>query len=150
MLRTTAARPFLKGFVNVKLTKSSYDAAASASRLGSNAQFHSLSTKRPTAIAVRPVRSVTVSILRYATGPSKNNPLDTIDKSAEKKVGAQEIEAHPDLVSGGSSVRHVFESSPGAAEKDADMMAGIKADIVSLVLQSTIVTLQLMLLLRKL
>lgn len=130
MLRSTTVRPFLKGLVKVNSTRSSYNAAASASKLGLNAQFHSLSTKRPTVATKITRRPVTISVLRYATGPTSDKPFDKIDKAAEEKLASQKIKAHPDLVSGGSSVRHVFEPSP--AENEADMMGGIKADIVSL------------------
>jgi hypothetical protein len=135
MLRTTAkVRPFLKNFSKINSTRSSFNAASSTNKLGRDSHLHSLSSKRPQAIHTHPLRPATISVLRFATGPSKENPLDKIDKKAEEKLAGQTLEAHPDLVDGGSSVRHVFEASQSAKERgdgESDMLAGIKQDLVS-------------------
>jgi hypothetical protein len=63
--------------------------------------------------------------LLYAT---KTGPYDPLDPKEEKKVLESEIEAHPEAVSAGSSVRHVFEEGQGVKKED-EMLGGIKADI---------------------
>jgi len=70
---------------------------------------------------------------RYATsvptGPG--TPFDHIDKKHEGKVAKKPLEPHPDDVSPASSVRHVLgEEGVEDKEKDVDMLAGVKADLV--------------------
>jgi hypothetical protein len=66
--------------------------------------------------------------LLYATtkaGP----PFDKINEKAEQKLAKEPLEAHPDEVSGGSSVRHVFEKGQGEGAKGDEMTGAIKADL---------------------
>lgn len=60
----------------------------------------------------------------YATQP----PYDKIDAKAETTIGQQTLEADPNHVSTGSSVRHVFEGRSPEAKGGDDMMGGIKSD----------------------
>ena len=65
---------------------------------------------------------------KYAT---LENPMDKIDQKAEKKIGEKTLPVDPANVSLASST-HPINSEIGAeeAEKDTDMMAGVRADMV--------------------
>lgn len=57
--------------------------------------------------------------------------FDHIDEKAEMARAKEEIDPDPDAVSIDSSVRHVFgEEGVEDQEKDTDMLAGVKADLV--------------------
>lgn len=62
----------------------------------------------------------------YAT-KSEELPFHEIDTKAEHELAEKKIEAHPDEISAGSSVRHVFESSPGGKEEKTK--SGLAADL---------------------
>ena len=74
-------------------------------------------------------KSFSTSIQRYSTHPG--NPIDKIDKKHEEEVEREKLEVHPDEVSATSSVHEVFhEKGVPDEEKDIDMLAGIKSDLV--------------------
>ena len=78
-------------------------------------------------LALVPHKPFSTSLQRYAT-----NPFDKIDKKHEEVVEHEKIEAHPEEVSVNSSVHQVFaEKGVEEPEKEEDMLAGVKADIVS-------------------
>lgn len=59
-----------------------------------------------------------------------STPWDKIDKKHEEKIANQKIEPTPETVSATSSIHPVLgEVATPEAEKDVDMMAGIKHDI---------------------
>ncbi|KAG0652476.1 Transmembrane 69 [Hyphodiscus hymeniophilus] len=122
MLRTTATRTLLKGFSRVPTARSSYNTAST--KLGNATPLCKLNNRRPQILSLsRP----TISSLLYAT--KHPGPYDPLDPKEAKKVLDSKIEPHPDDVSAGSSVRHVFEESQ-AEKKDGDeMLGGIKADL---------------------
>lgn len=64
------------------------------------------------------------------TGPG--TPFDHIDKKHEEKVAKSTIEPHSSAVSPSSSVRHVLgeEGVVDDKEREIDMLAGVKADLV--------------------
>lgn len=123
MLRTTATRSLLKNFAKVPISRSSYSAASTQFRSGT--RIHSLSYKHPQVLSSQ-LRPTTTRLL-YAT--KAQPPFNKIDPNAERKVLEERIEATPDAVSAGSSVRHVFEEGQGPEEKDDEMLSGIKADL---------------------
>lgn len=85
-----------------------------------------MTRSRPTA-AYKPM---TMAMSRYQ---SKGPPYDRIDPKNEEKLANKNLEAHPETVSVDSSVHPVFGEvglKEDAHEKDADMMAGVKADMV--------------------
>jgi hypothetical protein len=126
MLRTTTTRPILNSLLKASTTRSSYNVAASS--IKNTIAARSLGSKRPQAISSTPLRLGTTALLRYATAAKP--PFDKVDAVAERKTLEQQLQANPN-VSGGSSVRAVFESSPKKEDEDADMLGGIKADVVS-------------------
>ncbi|KAL3428165.1 hypothetical protein PVAG01_01674 [Phlyctema vagabunda] len=122
MLRTTAARSLRNALTKLPTSRSSYSAAAS--QINNVLQRKQLNNRRPQVLAAFP-RPTTTSML-YAT--KSEPPYDRIDPDAEKKTLDKEIKPHPELVSGGSSVRHVFEHGQGEKE-ESEMLDGMKADI---------------------
>lgn len=84
-------------------------------------QISRVNTSKPLALAVR--QPIVTSLIRYQS---------TINKAAEAEYSKAKLEADPDIVSSGSSVRHAtYEVGAEDSEADVDMMAGIKADFVS-------------------
>ena len=84
-----------------------------------------LSKNRPQAVG----KPMTLALARYA---SQQSPMDHINKKHEQELGQQKLKADPDVVSTTSSTHPVF-GEVGMAEdpnKDADMMAGVKSDMV--------------------
>ena len=81
---------------------------------------------RPLAIG----KPVTLALARYA---SQQTPMDKINKEVESKLGSEKLKADPDTVSSTSSTHPVFGEvgMPEDQHKDADMMAGVKNDMVS-------------------
>ncbi|KAH8787115.1 hypothetical protein F5882DRAFT_403413 [Hyaloscypha sp. PMI_1271] len=124
MLRSTATRSLLKSFTKAPTARSSFGAASIQFRNAS--PLHQVNNNRPQVRIAIP-RLTTTSLL-YATtkaGP----PFDKIDEKAEQKLAKEPLEAHPDEVSGGSSVRHVFEKGQGEGAKGDEMTGAIKADL---------------------
>jgi len=80
--------------------------------------------------ATRPLAIGKPMTLALARHVSQLTPMDKINKEAESKLGAQKLEAHPDIVSSTSSTHALF-SEVGTEEKqdDGDMMAGVKGDL---------------------
>ncbi|PMD53671.1 putative mitochondrial inner membrane protein 1 [Hyaloscypha bicolor E] len=124
MLRSTATRSLLKSFTKAPTARSSFSAASIQFRNAS--PLRQVNNNRPQVRIAIP-RLTTTSLL-YATtkaGP----PFDKIDEKAEQKLAKKPLEAHPDEVSGGSSVRHVFEKGQGEGVKGDEMTGAIKADL---------------------
>ena len=86
-----------------------------------------LRNPRTVALALR--RPFSTSLQRYATHPG--NPFDKIDKKHEEVLEREELEQHPEEVSTSSSTHQIFsEKGVEEPEKEEDMLAGVKADIV--------------------
>ncbi|EME45509.1 hypothetical protein DOTSEDRAFT_71275 [Dothistroma septosporum NZE10] len=81
--------------------------------------------KRPQNFAMKKPLALQLMRAKYATAP-----MDTIDKKVEEKIGAKKLPSDPETVSLTSST-HPVNSEIGVqeAEKDTDMMAGVKADM---------------------
>ena len=72
-------------------------------------------------------KPLSTSLQRYA------GPYDHPDYEREKELGQRKLMPNPEEVSPSSSVHQVFhEKGVEDQEKDEDMLAGVKADIVSL------------------
>jgi len=120
MLRSMATRSLLRNLTRTPPSRASYTAASSQVR--NAAPLRQLSNKRPQVLTCFP-RPTTTALL-YAT--KSELPFHEIDTKAEGKVAETKIEAHPDEISAGSSVRHVFEPSQAKAD---EMTGGLKADL---------------------
>ncbi|KAI9744726.1 MAG: hypothetical protein M1818_001651 [Claussenomyces sp. TS43310] len=114
MLPNTTTRPLLQNLSRLSSVKPTYHSTARSAAIAS--RIHCLSSRRPRAIVPTSHRPVTVSLVRFATKPGP--PFDKINPDAERKILEKEIEAVPEAVSGGSSVRHVFERSQAPAEEE--------------------------------
>ena len=80
---------------------------------------------------LQPYKATSTALLRYAS-TKPGTPFDHIDTKEEKKLAKSEIEPNPEEVSELSSVRQVFhEEGVEDKERDVDMLAGVKSDLVS-------------------
>lgn len=85
--------------------------------------------KKPVTLALTIHKPLSTSLQRYATHPG--SPFDPIDSKHEKELGKEHMEPHPEEVSATSSVHEVFhEKGVDEGEKDEDMLAGVKEDLV--------------------
>ena len=114
--------------------------SATARNASSLARMQLLRQQTPRSLSLRKVPSVALtlrqplstSLQRYATHPG--NPFDKIDKKHEEEVEHETLESHPEEVSTNSSVHQLFhEKGVEEGEKDEDMLAGVKADLVGYV-----------------
>lgn len=124
MLRTNAARAAFRALNTAPAaTRSSFTTSQNVPRLASQ-----LIKSRPTALA----KPLSMALTRYqTTGGSLNNP-DRIDSRHEQEVAKAKLKADPSIVSSTSSTHAVFsEVATPEEEKDVDMMAGVKGDLVS-------------------
>jgi len=72
-----------------------------------------------------------MALTRYQSRGGLSNP-DKIDEKHEKDVSKEKLHAHPEYVSSSSSTHAVFgEVATPEEEKDTDMMAGVRGDLVS-------------------
>ena len=127
MLRTTIPRTLLRPLTTAptKVARAQFQFKPNVLE---SVQFTSrlctLSSKRPQAIAVT-IQKLNRTALR------SSSKYDKPDKNLEAKIGKKKLEAHPELVSTTSSTHPLFgEIGTKEPEKDADMSAGIVADLV--------------------
>lgn len=84
-------------------------------------------SKRPSAFAV--AKPLAVQARVQSTVDKLKSALPSVEE--QKKIASEKLEAHPDIVSATSSTHPVFsEVATPEEEKDTDMMAGVKADMV--------------------
>jgi hypothetical protein len=55
---------------------------------------------------------------------------DKINREAENKYAHEKLEPTPETVSATSTMNPVFEPGTASAEREVDMMAGVKNDLV--------------------
>lgn len=126
MFRTTAVRAASK----TALTSRTQLSRTSVSKLLQQAQYQTSSRAFKTspilALAVR--QPLQKCLVRYQS----TKRVVTRDTELEKKLGAEKVLGHPELISSTSSVHRTFtEVGPRDAEHDdVDMSAGIKGDFV--------------------
>jgi len=125
MLRSTVTRSLVRSFKGVLASRSSYNTAPANFR--NVAPFCQLNKKRPQILS--PISRPTFTSLLYATKSDPPPPYDYTDTEAEAKIAKSTITPHPEDVSAGSSVRHVFEQGQGPKPDDDQMLGGIKADL---------------------
>lgn len=119
MLRTGASRSAFRALNAFGTTSSrtSFKATQFSSKLST------LGASRPQALA----KPMVLSLARYAT-----KPMDNIDSKHEQQLAKEKLEADPNTVSTTSSTHPLFgEVGTEEQEKDADMMAGVRQDLVS-------------------
>ena len=80
-------------------------------------------------LAVTIHRPLSTSLQRLQTTTA--SPVDRIDRKHEEVVEHEKLEPHPEEVSATSSTHEIFhEKGVEDPEKDVDMLAGIKSDLV--------------------
>lgn len=126
MLRSTVTRSPLKSISQPQSTRQLYSAASKKFRPAP--PLRQLNDKRPRVPSS--LSRPTITSLLYATKPPIE-PVNKIDREAEKKYAAQKLESHPEQVSTQSSVRRAFEGS-GKTKQEDEMLGSIKDDINSI------------------
>lgn len=126
MLRSGAARSLARSVANhTNATRHSF--GSTSVKLQSFTQNRALSYTNQRSLALTLHKPALTSLRRYAT-----NTKDGVDAELEKKAAREKLQSNPKEVSLGSSVRQVFhEKGVEDPKKEEDMMAGIKADVVS-------------------
>ena len=86
-------------------------------------------SQRPRAPSTQAWKPISAAATRYQRYSS---PVDKINVNEEKKLSKEKLEPHPEEVSTTSSIHPIFsEVKTPEPEKDPDMMAGMRSDIVS-------------------
>jgi len=122
MLRSTGTRSLLKPLPRPSSARISYSAASLKFR--NAVPRRQLNNKRPQCPSS--FSPPTTLSLFYATKPPE--PVDKIDREAEKRYAQKRLESHPESVSTQSSVRHVLEGS-AKEHKEDEMLGSIKDDL---------------------
>jgi len=123
MLHQTATRSLIRSFKTTSFSRSSYGTASANFR--NVTPLHRFNDKRPQRLQSFPWPSTTFLLFATKSEP----PYDQINIKEEAKLAKQQITPHPEAVSAGSSVRHVFEKGQASKQDDDQMLGGIKADL---------------------
>jgi hypothetical protein len=120
MFRPTALRSLPRSLssCNISVARPAWRSAVLRAQLTSQAS--AAQTSKRLSLSIR--KPLTTSLVRYQS---------SIDKAAENEYRKGKLQAQPDTVSAGSSVRQVTgELGANDPEPDVDMMAGIRSDFV--------------------
>ena len=128
MFRTTAARAVPRSFTSLTTSAT----RTTLSRYAQQAKFRTSTrpVKAAPVLALSTYQPLQKSLVRYASGGSK--VVLGRDTEGEKAIQTQKVIGHPEFVSASSSV-HPVTGEVGMteeAEKEVDMMAGIRSDFV--------------------
>lgn len=97
--------------------------------ISSKARLSSYRSPRNLALAL--YKPGTSALVRYASSSSNPPGVEDIDAKREEKIGQKVMRAHPERVSSESTTHPPFhEIVDNNAEKEVDMMAGIRHDLV--------------------
>jgi len=126
MLRTGFSRSAFRALSSASsVTRTSFNAGQNAPRYTS--KLCTMSKSRPMALRLPSSMALTRSF-----ADEKPAGLASIDQKHEKEIAKEKLEVHPETVSTASSTHPVFgEVGAEEPEKDTDMMAGIRGDLVS-------------------
>ncbi|RFU34414.1 hypothetical protein B7463_g1902, partial [Scytalidium lignicola] len=118
MLRTPATRLLLRNTRISSVYMSSYSTIIP--RIHPAPPLQTLRNKRPE------LKHSTPSSLLWIS--TKDQPINKIDREAERKRAEEKLKPTPESISTASSVRHVFEESQTKPPEDDDMTRELKAD----------------------
>lgn len=125
MLRSGASRGILRSLNTA--SKPQFQVTSSLVSQQSRSQLCTISRRPQLASAAKPLALQTLAASkRWQT----KGPMDTIDKKHEQEVGQQTIPVTPGSVSATSSMVAATDPPSRGDEKDPEMLAGIKADLV--------------------
>lgn len=130
MLRSGAPRAALRALNSTPLsTRASWTASKTGPKL--DARLTTITGARSLAVS----KPLSLALTRFHSNTRVLQ--DKIDLKHEKDVAGQKLHAHPEYVSSTSSTHPVFgEVATKEQEKDTDMMAGIRSDMVRNMSQS--------------
>lgn len=116
-------------------TLNSISAASGRTSFGASLNTAQFSSRLCTMTKGRPTTVRQPLAMAFARTQSRG-AMDNINPKLEQKIGAKPLEAHPETVSSTSSTHALFEEvGTKEPEKDADMMAGVRSDLVCIVIE---------------
>lgn len=128
MLRTGFSRALLRSLSSTAPQSARISLNAPSQKVQLVSRLCTLSSKRPQLLALAPFAPTTTALVRHQTTqtiPGK------VDKKAESEAARAKLEETPEIVSARSSTHPLFsEVGQEDPDKDTDMMAGIKSDLV--------------------
>ena len=132
MIRSGAPRSITQSLTRFTQSAARKPFAPAVTRAQLTSSSRTLVGKWPSALAIAPHKPLAVALQRYAsTHPGPGTAFDHIDQKREGKIAKTEIPVDPEAVSTDSSVRHVFtEEGVEEPERETDMLAGVKQDLV--------------------
>ena len=136
MLRNGAARLLARSNAKLPTSLLRNSCTLSPIKTKTTSNAFAIGFIRPSGLAVSLYKPVTAISFRYATTAPTGPGFDRPDKKLEEKVATSEIKPHPEAVSTDSSVRHILrEEGVDDVERDVDMLAGVKSDLVGPIVQ---------------
>jgi hypothetical protein len=120
MLRSGAPRSLARSLLNSSQAKRS-SALQGASKLQSGAAWRAISFRSGGMRSLQPYKPATLALVRHAA----------TRRDAQLSDKLEALQPHPEEVSTTSSVQTAVDQIGTAQEDDADMMAGVKGDMVS-------------------
>ena len=131
MLRTGTTRALTRSLLGSPTASSRHTSTISLLHAQIQSRTRQSQLRRPSSSAIGQYQQSSTALGRYAS-THPGTPFDHIDKKHEKDVAKVAIEPHPEDVSTLSSVRQVMhEEGVEDQERDVDMLAGVKSDLVS-------------------
>ncbi|KAF1991843.1 hypothetical protein K402DRAFT_388386 [Aulographum hederae CBS 113979] len=126
MLRTPASRAVLRSLSSASPRSQRPILHRVSPQVQWSSQLCTLSATRPQAVALAASKTVANTFARQLVTSRVNHA----DIKAEKELGKQKLEPHPELVSSTSSI-HPISGEVGVKEpeKEPDMLAGMKGDL---------------------
>ncbi|KAL9595367.1 MAG: hypothetical protein Q9219_006493 [cf. Caloplaca sp. 3 TL-2023] len=129
MLRSGPATSLVRSTVRFTTSRGGRQSSNVASRISNLSYPRAVGFKQSASLALTAYRPLSTSLQQYSTTTAPS-PYDQIDKKHEKAVAKEELEHHPEEVSGDSSVHQVFhEKGVPDKEEDIDMLAGVYSDM---------------------
>ena len=127
MIRSGAPRSFTRSLTHLTRSTTRKPFAPAVIRAQLATSSRSLVARWPATLAIAPHKPAVAALQRNASGTA----FDHIDQKRESKIAKTEIPVDPEAVSSDSSVRQVFsEQGVEEPEKETDMLAGVKQDLV--------------------
>jgi hypothetical protein len=103
--------------------------------LSTNARLTTFQAARPAGLTL--YKPSTAALVRYASNTSNPPGIDPINTQKEEKIGEKVMRAHPERVTLESTTHPPFhELGEASQEKEVDMMAGIKNDLVRIIIST--------------
>ena len=135
LIRSRHAASLARSNLRSLTTPSTRSTASLARRNGTRSETcRNLTPRTPVTLDLAIRKPLSTSLQRYQTHTTTASPFDHIDKKEEKAAAKEKLEVNPEDVSETSSVHELFhEKGVEDPEREEDMLAGVKQDLVGLI-----------------